>query len=284
MNRKMPLLFLVLLFSQIITAHDQYAGLPVYQQIVAEQKSLADQVAALTSVLSTPYMSPSSSISYVPTTIAPGKPVTTVQVPLRMVTTFYSQEDQQNYTYQQVSAQMATLLGASGYSLVLKQAWEFYNQVGAPAGAFLEPQSLSIQAYANLAGSAITYLKAVLATISLQNYAQPDLAVWLKTEVAVLDAALDTAAQHFKDNVGTASGDLINNFMTIQQNYHQRKAQLLLAWLEPLLKQLTALYPANIVQTQVTTDLAIQNVQTYVQLLFDSLSVFSPQQAATMLY
>jgi hypothetical protein len=168
---------------------------------------------------------------------------------------------------------------------VFKQAWQLYTEIVEPANPteFFKEHGLGIQAYTGLASVCITYLQAILASITSNNYAQSDLADWLKKEIDLLDAAVDGAAKHFADHMSTVSSDLANNFMTIKTKYHQRKAQLVLAWLEPLFDQLATQYPLSSAHTKRTTGLSLHSIETYTQLLFVSAAVFSAKQPLTTL-
>ncbi len=294
MKHKICLLFAVLLVSAQVTFPYDLSGIPEYQGLVGNQKNLGKGVTTVCSWLK----NPTSFITAVPNqnnynVSAPffaGRVINVIQQLPPVAATFQS-EDGSQLTYSSIFSIFASIIGAPNYPLQISYlslftaAFDVYNQVpSAPSSAPFETSGAPINLYTALASAVTTYIQTRLATLTINNYGQTDGASLLATELSVIDSVMNSAAALFKNKLAKGDASLATNYQTILQNYAQRKAQLLLNWLDPLLTQLCTRYSLTLAQSgQVQTDLNIKNVDGYATLCVNALSAFSQSQSTTLL-
>lgn len=289
MNYKIYALSALALFSGNITQSYNLMGIPEYQGLVSDQQNLLVEVKAVcqkfkSTGITVATVNQSNFNSSAPFFL--GQPVTTVQVPYPTPTIF------QGGTYSSIFPQFASLIGApnypqqTSYLSLFATAFDVYKQVvPAPSSsAPFEKNGAPIVLFTALAGAVTSYIQARLASLTLDNYAQIDGATTLKKELTVIDGVMSSALTLLKNKLSSADAALASTYQTIQQQYAQRKAQLLLGWLDPLLTQLCTRYALSLAQSgQIKTDLNVNNVDGYVTLLINSLSAFSATQTTTVL-
>lgn len=286
----------LLLFQYTLTAQvDSFAGLPMYQELIAHQVVLAKRLTTITKLFDFQHAPITqttivSGVSYnTPSTSADATPITVVQLPAP-VPKVYGQD--QNLTLSQVFAQMSGLLGTAAsndmttYLGLLNQGWSFYEQSVSPVNTSLpfENGSVTLSIYTALTGAAITYLSKRITTITQTSYGTTNASTLFQQELSALDQAIESAAATFKKHLTKNDASLVTTYQTIQQHYYQRKAQLLLQLVDPLISALVSCHTMGTGQTtQYTTNLNVQAINGLVQQLFSSLSAFSQTQTTTLL-